>query len=175
MGHARDSVFRPANAAVLTVSDTRTEATDTSGRYIAEQLSQAGHRVTEKAIVADDLSAIRAKVREFLDGKRCQYIIVTGGTGLSSRDVTPEAVAPLYTKRVPGFGELFRALSYKEIGVSTMQSRAEAGLCGHALVFLLPGSTNACRLGMTELILPQIDNTHGPCNFRDILPDAPEA
>ncbi len=173
MGKQRETEFRPARVAVITVSDTRDESSDTSGRYIVESLEKAGHRIAAKIIVKDEMDKIRAAVQGLLDGRGCEYIILTGGTGLSPRDVTPEAVVPLYTKHVPGFGEMFRHLSYQEIGPSTMQSRADAGLCGHALVILLPGSTNACRLGMSQLILPQIDNTRGPCNFRDIIADQP--
>ena len=170
MSHQKEPVFCGASAAVLTISDTRTSETDTSGNYLTQTLTGAGHRVISHAIVKDELAQIRAAVLALLEAKSCQFIILTGGTGLTERDVTPEAVRPLYTKAIPGFGELFRMLSFQDIGTSTVQSRADAGLCGHAVVFCLPGSTGACRLAMEKIILPQLDNTHGPCNFRGILP-----
>ena len=165
-----DKAFRPAAAAVITVSDTRTQETDSSGTLLVDMLADAGHRVVARQLITDDEALIRATVSDLLDSGRCGFIIVTGGTGLADRDVTPEAIRPLYTKHIPGFGELFRMLSYQEIGTATIQSRADAGLCGHAVVFLLPGSTNACRLAMEKIILPQMDNLHGPCNFRTVIP-----
>jgi molybdenum cofactor biosynthesis protein B len=162
--------FSPSQVAVVTISDTRTLETDTSGGFICQSLQDAGHDVVDRVIVKDDLEVIRRTVKNLLDSKGCQFIICTGGTGLTVRDVTPDALAPLYTKFIPGFGELFRMLSYDDIGTSTIQSRAEAGLCGHAVVFALPGSTGACRLAMEKIILQQIDPTHKPCNFRGILP-----
>lgn len=171
MGHQQQTVFRPVRVAVVTVSDTRTHATDTSGALIAELLAKVGHQLSHREVIKDDMTLIRATIAAILKKSECAFIIVTGGTGLTSRDVTPEAIRPLYTKAIPGFGELFRMLSYHDIGTATIQSRAEAGLCGHAVVFALPGSTKACRLAMEKIILPQIDNTHGPCNFRGVVPD----
>ncbi|MGC4092234.1 MAG: molybdopterin-binding protein [Polyangiaceae bacterium] len=153
---------------VLTVSDTRTPETDTSGRTIVEALSQAGHAVEGPAIVRDEIELIRAAAVERI--ARSDALIVSGGTGLTARDVTPEAIAPLVTKPIPGFGELFRFLSYQEIGASTIQSRAEAALCGRALVFLLPGSTRAVRLALDKILVPQLDSATKPCNFAELLP-----
>ena len=171
MGHLNQDQFVGAKVAVLTVSDTRTEANDTSGAFIAQRLQQHGHTLVYRSIVKDEPILIRMKVRELLEAGNCTFIILTGGTGLTGRDSTPEAIRPLITKSIPGFGELFRMLSFKEIGAATIQSRAEAGLCGHAVVFALPGSTNACTLAMDRIILPQIDNTQKPCNFRGVIPD----
>ncbi|MDJ0834949.1 MAG: molybdopterin-binding protein [Acidobacteriota bacterium] len=170
MGHHRETEFRPAKAAVITVSDTRTLDNDTSGQLIQEKLAEAGHKVTDRLLLKDDMEVIRAEVEKLLGEKTCRYIIITGGTGLTERDVTPEAVTPLYTKHIPGFGELFRMLSYEEIGTAAVQSRADAGLCGHAVVMILPGSTKACRLGMERIIIPQMDN-RGGCTFRGVVPD----
>ncbi|CAM2006743.1 MogA/MoaB family molybdenum cofactor biosynthesis protein [Acanthopleuribacter pedis] len=166
-----DTHFRPAATAVITVSDTRTEATDTSGKYLADTLRQKGHQVVHTTLVKDEPTQIRAAVQQRLDARDCSYILLTGGTGLTPRDATPEAVSPLFDKEIPGFGELFRFLSYKDIGTATIQSRATAGLCGETVVFLLPGSTGACRLALEKIILPQIDNTTRPCNFRGTIPD----
>lgn len=152
------------------VSDTRTLETDTSGQLIAQKLVQAGHRVAERRICKDDAASIRRAVRGWAKDPKVDYVIVTGGTGVTRRDVTPDALAPLFTKHVPGFGELFRWLSYAEIGSSTIQSRADAGLVGDTLVFALPGSSGACRLGMEKIILPQLDIRHRPCNFTELLP-----
>lgn len=153
---------------VITVSDTRTPETDTSGRLIAETLTNAGHRVDGPSIVKDEVALIRGAAEERIS--RVDVLVVSGGTGVTARDVTPEAIQPLITKSIPGFGELFRMLSYAEIGASTIQSRAEAALCGRALVFLLPGSTNAVRLALTKILVPQLDIRTKPCNFAELLP-----
>ncbi|CAM2065917.1 Molybdenum cofactor biosynthesis protein B [Sulfidibacter corallicola] len=174
MNHS-DATFRPAKVAVITVSDTRTEETDTSGRYLRETLAEAGHDVVFHTIIKDEPDQIRERVAQLVASNTCGFVILTGGTGFTPRDGTPEALAPLYTKRIPGFGELFRHLSYAQIGPATIQSRAEAGLCGHAIVFALPGSTNACRLAMEKIILHQIDNTSKPCNFRGTVGDPVES
>ncbi len=171
MTHHQDQPFRPAKTAVVTISDTRTPATDKSGDLIVERLLAAGHELVYRTIVPDTLETIRATVAERLAARDCSFIILTGGTGLAPRDVTPEAIAPLITKSIPGFGELFRHLSLADVGTATIQSRATAGLCGHAVVFALPGSTGACRLAMEQIILPQLDNRHKPCNFRTVVPD----
>lgn len=170
MGQA-SATFRAARATVLTVSDTRTKATDTSGDLIVERLTSAGHQVVRRQIVTDDQAQIHAVIKQALAAKDCEFVVVTGGTGLTTRDVTPEAIAPLITKPIPGFGELFRMLSYADIGTATIQSRAFAALCDHAVVFALPGSTNACRLAMDRIIVPQMDNTQRPCSFRSVVPD----
>jgi molybdenum cofactor biosynthesis protein B len=165
-----DRAFVPIGIAVLTISDTRTVETDTSGTYIVEQLQQAGHRVLERRIVRDELEAIRATLLVMCASSELDVVITTGGTGVTARDVTPEALASITTKVIPGFGELFRMLSYAEIGASTIQSRAEAALCGTTLVFALPGSTNAVRLALERILLPQLDNRTRPCNFVELLP-----
>lgn len=162
--------FVALDIAVLTVSDTRTEATDTSGGLARDRLTGAGHRVVARRIVKDDLAGIREAVAAWVDDARVDVVVVTGGTGITERDVTPEAVAPLVTKRIPGFGELFRQLSFADIGTSTIQSRAEAALCGSTLVFLLPGSTGAVRLAMDRIVLEQLDRRTRPCNFAELLP-----
>lgn len=162
--------FYPANVGVLTVSDTRTEATDGSGGLIVERLTAAGHVVAARAIVTDNRDAIGAALKAWIADPGVDVIIVTGGTGVTPRDVTPEALAPLVTKPIPGFGELFRYLSFAEIGTSTIQSRAEAALCDQTYVFLLPGSTGGVRLGMDQILIPQLDSRHRPCNFVSLLP-----
>ncbi len=164
MGHA-ESKFVPANIAVLTVSDTRTEENDTSGRYLAENLQEAGHKLADKAIVIDDVYQIRAIVSKWVADDSVQAIMITGGTGFTSRDSTPEALVPLFDKQVEGFGELFRAVSYEEIGTSTIQSRAIAGFANHTVIFAMPGSTGACRTAWTKIIKQQMDASHRPCNF----------
>jgi molybdenum cofactor biosynthesis protein B len=165
-----ERAFIPVNVAVLTVSDTRTHATDRSGRTIVELLEQAGHRAIRYAIVRDNREQITAALQEHIDDPEVDVVITTGGTGVTPRDVTPEALAPLITKPIPGFGELFRWLSFAEIGTSTIQSRAEAALCGTTYVFLLPGSTGAVRTAMEKILLSQLDHRHRPCNFVELLP-----
>jgi molybdopterin adenylyltransferase len=162
--------FISVNVAVLTVSDTRTEATDTSGQYIVDRMTEAGHRVVDRALVIDVETHIRAQLAKWIADPGIDVVITTGGTGVTPRDVTPEALAPLITKHVPGFGELFRQLSYAEIGAATIQSRADAALCGQSYVFLLPGSTAGVKLGVDKIILPQLDHRSKPCNFVMLLP-----
>ncbi len=164
------SDFIALGIAVLTVSDTRTTATDASGGLAAERATTAGHTVAARRIVADDRESIRGALSAWIADPAIEVVIVTGGTGITERDVTPEALAPLVTKAIVGFGELFRHLSFAEIGTSTIQSRAEAALCGGTLVFLLPGSTGAVRLAMDRIILPQLDRRTRPCNFAELLP-----
>jgi molybdopterin adenylyltransferase len=162
--------FIPVNVAVATVSDTRTLETDTSGALIVEELTRAGHRVLERQIVKDDAAELRAVFEGWIQHPRIDVILSTGGTGITGRDVTPEALAPLITKPIPGFGELFRWLSYADIGASTVQSRAEGALCGTTFVFLLPGSSGAVRLGLEKILLPQLDSRTQPCNFVELMP-----
>jgi molybdenum cofactor biosynthesis protein B len=162
--------FIPLNVAVLTVSDTRTRENDTSGDVIQERLTTAGHKVAARAILPDDVEKLREQLRAWVADKSVDAVISTGGTGLTKRDVTPEAFEPLLTKTIPGFGELFRWLSYGEIGTSTIESRAIAGVADDTLVFCLPGSTGACRTGMDKIILPQLDATTSPCNLTEMLP-----
>ncbi len=162
--------FQALSLAVLTVSDTRTIETDTSGGLVAAELARAGHSVVERRIVVDDLVTIRESLAGFIADPRIDVVITTGGTGVTARDVTPDALAPLVTKPIPGFGELFRMLSYADIGAATIQSRAEAALCAQTLVFALPGSTGAVRLALEKIILPQLDSRTRPCNFAELLP-----
>lgn len=163
------SGFVAIRAAVLTVSDTRTEDNDTSGKAAGDALRGAGHEVVAKTIVTDELSAIRESLAAWIADAGIDCVIATGGTGITARDVTPEAMAPLVTKPIPGFGELFRWLSYEDIGTSTIQSRAEAALCDGTLVFLLPGSTGAVTMALEKIILPQLDIHHRPCNFAQLI------
>jgi molybdenum cofactor biosynthesis protein B len=162
--------FVPVRIAVLTVSDTRTLETDTSGGLLVEALGAAGHEIAARRIVTDDLAEIREVLRGWIADPTIDVVVATGGTGITARDVTPDALAPLVTKAIPGFGELFRWLSYAEIGASTIQSRAEAGLCETTLVFTLPGSTGAVRLALEKILLPQLDSRTRPCNFVELLP-----
>ena len=162
--------FVPINAAVLTVSDTRTLETDSSGQLIVDRLTQVGHRIAARAIMIDSEVQIRAQLAAWIADPGVDVVIATGGTGVTPRDVTPEALAPLVTKSIPGFGELFRWLSYEEIGTSTIQSRAEAALCGATYVFLLPGSTNGVRTALEKILIPQLDHRLQPCNFVMLLP-----
>lgn len=157
--------FLPVNIAVLTVSDTRTPDTDTSGDCLAELASAAGHQISERAIVKDDIYAIRAVTSQWIADRGVEAIIITGGTGFSGRDSTPEAMKPLFDKTVEGFGELFRQVSYEEIGTSTIQSRAIGGLANNTVIFCVPGSTNACRTAWEKVIGQQLDATNKPCNF----------
>ncbi|CAM4111249.1 molybdenum cofactor biosynthesis protein B [Vibrio neonatus] len=164
MGHAHDD-FTPASIAVLTVSDTRTEETDTSGGYLVDQLKATGHKLADKKIVIDDVYKIRAIVSQWIADESVDAILLTGGTGFTARDFTPEALTPLFDKQVEGFGELFRAVSYEEIGTSTIQSRAIGGFANRTVILAMPGSTGACRTAWTRIIKDQLDSRHKPCNF----------
>ena len=165
-----DRPFIPVHTAVVTVSDTRTLATDRSGDIIAGRLEEAGHSIAAREIVRDELEPLRALLRRLIADPAIEVVITTGGTGVTPRDITPEALAPLVSKPIPGFGELFRWLSYDEIGTSTIQSRAEAALCDETYVFLLPGSPGAVRTALDRILLQQLDNRHRPCNFVELLP-----
>ncbi len=160
-----EKYFVPLQVAVLTVSDTRSLDTDTSGQYLVEQLQQAGHVVAARVIVKDDIYQIRAQVSAWIASDDVQAVILTGGTGFSGRDSTPEAIQPLLDKSIDGFGELFRHISYLEIGTSTLQSRALAGLANRTAVFCVPGSTGACRTAWEGILSSQLDNRHRPCNL----------
>ncbi|MGL4983703.1 MAG: molybdenum cofactor biosynthesis protein B, partial [Plesiomonas sp.] len=164
MGHAIAD-FQPAMLAVLTVSDTRTEENDTSGQFLVNAATEAGHQVVAKSIVPDDVYQIRAIVSAWIANPQVQGILITGGTGFTSRDTTPEAVRVLFDKEVEGFGELFRMVSYEEIGTSTIQSRAIAGFANHTVIFAMPGSTGACRTAWEKIICDQLNASHRPCNF----------
>ena len=157
------------NIAVLTVSDTRTADTDTSGQFLEDALSEAGHRLADRTIVIDDIYQIRARLSAWIADSTVHAILVTGGTGFSGRDSTPEAVLPLFDKTIEGFGEVFRALSLQEIGSSTVQSRAIAGLANRTAVFCMPGSTGACKTAWSGVIKDQLDAEHRPCNFSKVL------
>ena len=157
--------FAPLDLCVLTISDTRTAENDTSGDYLALSLEQAGHRLHDRRIVKDDRYRIRAIVSEWIADENVHGILVTGGTGFTGRDSTPEAIRPLLDKEMPGFGEMFRVLSFEEIGTSTLQSRAFAGLANETFVFCLPGSTSACRTAWEKLIRAQLDARTRPCNL----------
>lgn len=166
-----DSATPPIlHISVLTVSDTRTEETDSSGRILVEKLIQDGHQLAEKCILPDDKYLIRAKVSAWIADDEVQAVLITGGTGLTTRDVTPEAVEPLLDKKIEGFGEVFRAVSYKEIATSTIQSRALGGIANGTLIFCLPGSTGACRTAWDEILRHQFNVQHRPCNFIEIMP-----
>ena len=157
------------NIAVLTVSDTRTADTDTSGQFLEDALLEAGHRLADRAIVIDDIYQIRARLSAWIADSTVHAVLVTGGTGFSGRDSTPEAVLPLFDKTIEGFGEVFRALSLQEIGSSTVQSRAIAGLANRTAVFCMPGSTGACKTAWSGVIKDQLDSEHRPCNFSKVL------
>ena len=162
--------FIPLSIAILTVSDTRDEQTDRSGALLVQRLIDAGHGLHEKAIVKDDLEAISEQVSRWLADDAVEVVISTGGTGVTGRDGTPEAVEPLLEKRIDGFGELFRAISYEEIGTSSLQSRCLAGVANGTYVFCLPGSTNACATGWDRIIALQLDYRTRPCNLAELLP-----
>jgi len=162
--------FVALNLCVLTVSDTRTRENDTSGDFLASALTDAGHRLHERRIVRDNRYAIRAIVAAWIADADVHGVLVTGGTGFTGRDSTPEAVRPLLDKEMPGFGEMFRVLSFEEIGTSTLQSRAFAGLSNHTFVFCLPGSTSACRSAWEKLLRAQLDARTRPCNLVGLLP-----
>jgi len=162
--HAANA-FVPLNIAILTVSDTRTEANDTSGQTLAERVVSAGHHLAAKAIVIDDVYQLRAIVSKWIADPSIHAVVSTGGTGFTARDNTPEALQVLFDKQVEGFGEVFRHISYGEIGTSTVQSRAFAGMANNTVVFCVPGSTNACRTAWDKLIVEQLDASHRPCNF----------
>ena len=162
--------FIALRVAVLTVSDSRTEATDKSGRLLAERLEAAGHAVADRRIVADDLYAVRAVVSTWIAEPAVDAAITTGGTGLTGRDGTPEALEPLFDKTIDGFGEIFRALSFEEIGTSALQSRAVAGVANRTFVFVLPGSSGACRTAFDRIIRDQLDHRTRPCNLVELRP-----
>ncbi|MCH8551087.1 MAG: molybdenum cofactor biosynthesis protein B [Natronospirillum sp.] len=165
MSNHASSEFEPLNVAVLTVSDTRTADNDTSGDYLVDSLQTAGHRLATRNLVRDDVYQLRAVVAQWIADPEIQVVLVTGGTGLTGRDSTPEALSVLFDKTVDGFGELFRHLSLADIGTATVQSRALAGLSNRTLIFCLPGSTGACRLAWEGILQAQLDSRSRPCNF----------
>lgn len=167
--------FHPLTLCVLTVSDTRDAASDTSGDYLAQALEAEGHRLAERALLRDDKYAIRALVARWIADAGIDGVLVTGGTGFTGRDSTPEALQPLLDKEMPGFGELFRAISVEEIGTSSLQSRAFAGLSNATFVFALPGSTSACRTAWEKIIRAQLDARTRPCNLATLRPRLKES
>ena len=164
------SDFIPLSLCVLTVSDSRTLAEDSSGDFLASALADAGHRLAERTLLPDDRYQLRARVSQWIADPAIDGILVTGGTGFTGRDSTPEALMPLLDKQMPGFGELFRALSFEEIGTSTLQSRAFAGLANGTFLFALPGSTSACRTAWERIIRAQLDARTRPCNLANLRP-----
>lgn len=165
MAHTYNQEFIPLDIAVLTVSDSRDESTDTSGHLLVDNLIASGHRLADKVIIKDDLYRIRAQVAQWIADDVTQVVLITGGTGFTERDSTPDAVLPLFDQEIPGFGETFRQISFIDIGSSTLQSRAVAGLSNGTLIFCMPGSTGACSTAWDQLIRSQLDSRHKPCNF----------
>jgi molybdenum cofactor biosynthesis protein B len=168
--HFKDTGFIPLDIAVLTVSDSRTEADDKSGALLKDKAEIAGHKVVAKEIVPDDVYQMRAIFSRWIAEPQVQVILTTGGTGVTGRDSTPEAIAPLLDKQIEGFGELFRALSFEEIGTSTVQSRALAGLANGTFIFCLPGSSGACQTAWDKILQSQLDHRTRPCNFAQLIP-----
>ncbi len=162
--------FIPLSIAVLTVSDSRTAETDKSGNLLVARLESAGHRLHEKSIVPDDIYQIRATVSRWIADQKPQVVITTGGTGVTGRDGTPEAIKPLLDKEIEGFGEMFRVLSFESISTSTLQSRTTAGVANGTYIFCLPGSSGACADGWDKLIQQQLDYRHRPCNLVELIP-----
>ncbi|SIT13207.1 molybdenum cofactor biosynthesis protein B [Insolitispirillum peregrinum] len=162
--------FIPVRIAVLTVSDTRTLENDRSGDTLVQRLTDAGHILADRAIITDDADLIAAQLRTWIADREVDVVISTGGTGVTGRDVTPEALQQVIEKDIPGFGELFRWLSYQKIGTSTIQSRAMAGVADGTYIFALPGSTGACKDGWDDILSTQLDSRFRPCNFVELLP-----
>jgi len=162
--------LKPVRIAVLTISDTRDEESDTSGHVLAERVTGAGHELADKTIVKDDIDQIRMQVKAWVASGTVDAIITTGGTGITGRDVTPEAIEPLFDKKIDGFSVIFHLVSYQSVGLSTLQSRATAGLIGGVFVFCLPGSNGAVKHGWDKVISAQLDSRHGPCNMVELMP-----
>jgi molybdenum cofactor biosynthesis protein B len=164
------ATLTPVRIAVLTISDTRDEESDTSGHVLVERLTGAGHQLADKAIVRDDIGEIRAQVKAWTQSGDIDAILTTGGTGITGRDVTPEAIEPLLDKRIEGFSVIFHLISYQTVGLSTLQSRALAGIIDGVFIFCLPGSNGAVRDGWDKVIAPQLDSRHKPCNMVELMP-----
>lgn len=162
--------LKPVRVAVLTISDTRDEESDTSGHLLAGRVTDAGHELADKAIVPDDIPAIRMQIEAWVASGSVEAIVTTGGTGITGRDVTPEAVRPLFDKEIDGFSVIFHLVSYQTVGLSTLQSRALAGIVKGVFVFCLPGSNGAVRDGWDKVIAPQLDSRHRPCNMVELMP-----
>lgn len=169
-GKLVDGPVTPVRIAVLTISDTRDEESDTSGAILAERIVSAGHVCADRTIVPDDIAAIRTRVRGWIEAGQVDVVITTGGTGLTGRDVTPEALEPLFDKRIEGFSVIFHHVSYQTIGLSTLQSRATAGIIDGVFVFCLPGSNGAVRDGWDKVVRWQLDSRHRPCNLVELMP-----
>lgn len=163
------SEFIPARIVILTVSSRRTEDDDTSGHYLRDAAVEAGHEVIENVITKENIYAVRAQVSQWIADENVQVVLINGGTGFTDHDQVPEALLPLFDREIAGFGELFRMLSYEDIGTSTLQSRAIAGMANHTLIFAMPGSTNACRTAWENIIVQQLDARQRPCNFHPHL------
>jgi len=163
--HKGMTEFLPLNIAVLTVSDSRSQDEDSSGQLLVDRVETSGHRLIDRHVVKDDIYQIRAVISQWIASDDINAVVVTGGTGFTERDNTPQAVTPLFDRHVDGFGELFRQISFRDIGTSTIQSRAFAGLANNTIIFCMPGSPNACRCAWDEIIVEQIDSRTRPCNF----------
>ncbi|PIE20482.1 MAG: molybdenum cofactor biosynthesis protein B [Neptuniibacter caesariensis] len=175
MSHSSvNAEFIPLNIAVMTASDTRSLENDTSGQVLVDRLREAGHTLKGREVVIDDIYQMRAVASQWIADPEVHVILTTGGTGFARRDSTPEAMAPLFDKAIDGFGELFRQVSVREIGTSTIQSRALGGLANGTVIFCLPGSTGACRTGWDSIIAEQLDNRHRPCNFVSMVLQHPQ-
>lgn len=162
--------FKPVRVAVLTISDTRDAESDTSGDLLASRVTGAGHELADRAIVPDDVGMIREQIKAWVASGGVEAIVTTGGTGITGRDVTPEAVEPLFDKKIDGFSVVFHLVSYQSVGLSTLQSRATAGIVGGVFVFCLPGSNGAVKDGWDKVISAQLDSRHGPCNMVELMP-----
>ncbi len=162
--------IKPVRIAVLTISDTRDEESDTSGQVLADRVTAAGHELADRAIVRDSIVDIREKIEGWVASGFVEAIVTTGGTGITGRDVTPEAIEPLFDKKLDGFSVVFHMVSYQSVGLSTLQSRATAGIVGGVFVFCLPGSNGAVKDGWDKVIAPQLDSRHGPCNMVELMP-----
>ena len=165
-----ERAFLPVNIAVLTVSDSRTLEDDKSGRTLVDRIEAAGHKVADRDIVADEITAIAARLKQWIADPHIDVVVATGGTGVTGRDVTPEAFQSIYEKEIPGFGEVFRLISYDKIKTSTIQSRATAGVAGGTYLFALPGSPGACKDAWDEILVHQLDSRTKPCNFVELMP-----
>jgi molybdenum cofactor biosynthesis protein B len=165
-----EAAFKPVRIAILTVSDTRDEESDTSGQVLIDRLTEAGHHLAGRAVVRDDVEAIRGAVRAWVGSGEVDVVISTGGTGLTGRDVTPEALGPLFDKTIDGFSVVFHLVSYQSVGLSTLQSRALAGIIDGVFVFCLPGSNGAVKDGWDKVIRAQLDSRHRPCNMVELMP-----
>jgi len=162
--------FKPVRIAVLVVSDTRTFDDDTSGALLADRVVSAGHELAARKIVRDDIPLVRAQVKEWIEAADVDVVISSGGTGLTGRDITPEAITPLFEKTIEGFSHVFHMVSFQSVGLSTLASRAVAGTANGTFIFALPGSNGACKDGWDKVICPQLDSRHGPCNLVELMP-----